>query len=111
MDPRCGLCMDIGHTSRTGVDIVESIVEAGPRLLDMHTKDLADPMVKESQVPVGDGKLPIPRIFAQLIKMKYNGCVNLEYEVQADNPLPGMKKSFAYMRGVLAGIQTAKYSA
>lgn len=111
MDPRCGLCMDIGHTSRTGVDIVESIIEAGPRLLDMHTKDLADPMAKDSQVPVGDGKLPIPRIFAQLIKMKYNGCVNLEYEVQADNPLPGMTKSFAYMRGVLAGIKTAKYSA
>jgi hypothetical protein len=41
--------------------------------------------------------------------MKYKGCVNLEYEVQADNPMPGMTKSFAYMRGVLAGIQAAKY--
>ena len=105
MDPRVGLCMDIGHTSRTGADIVESIKEAGPRLLDMHTKDLADTMKKESQVPVGDGKLPIPRIFEQLIKMKYQGCVNLEYEIQDDAPMPGMIKSFAYMRGVLAGIQ------
>jgi len=105
MDPRVGLCMDIGHTSRTGADIVESIKEAGPRLLDMHTKDLGDTMKKESQVPVGDGKLPIPRIFEQLIKMKYQGCVNLEYEIQDDAPMPGMIKSFAYMRGVLAGIQ------
>ena len=105
MDPRCGLCMDIGHTSRTGADIVESIREAGPRLLDMHTKDLADPMGKDSQVAVGDGKLPIPRIFEQLIKMKYHGCVNLEYEIQDDAPMPGMIKSFAYMRGVLAGLQ------
>ncbi len=105
MDPRCGLCMDIGHTSRTGVDIVESIKEAGPRLLDMHTKDLADPKVRESQVAVGDGKLPIARIFEQLIKIKYNGCVNLEYEIQDDAPMPGMIKSFAYMRGVLAGLQ------
>jgi sugar phosphate isomerase/epimerase len=111
MDPRCGLCMDIGHTSRTGADIVEWIAQAGPRLLDMHVKDLADPMDKDSQVPVGEGKLPIPQIFLQLIKMKYSGCVNLEYEVQADNPLPGMQKSFSYMRGVLAGIQAAKYSA
>ncbi len=63
MDPRCGLCIDIGHTSRTGKNIVESIAEAGPRLLDMHVKDLADPMVKESQVDVGDGKLPFPQIF------------------------------------------------
>jgi sugar phosphate isomerase/epimerase len=105
MDPRCGLCMDIGHTSRTGVDIVESIEEAGPRLLDMHTKDLGDPMIKESQAAVGDGRLPIPRIFLQLIRMKYAGCVNLEYEIQEDNPMPGMQKSFAYMRGVLAGLR------
>ncbi len=105
MDARCGLCMDIGHTSRTGVDIVEWIAKAGPRLLDMHAKDLSDPMVKESQVAVGEGKLPIRQIFAQLIKMKYNGSVNLEYEIQADDPLPGMKKSFAYMRQVLDSLE------
>jgi hypothetical protein len=28
----------------------------------------------------------------------------LEYEINADNPVPGMEKSFAYMRGVLAGM-------
>jgi len=111
LDPRCGLCIDIGHTSRTGVDIVESIAEAGPRMLDMHVKDLADTKVRESQVDVGDGKLPFPQIFMQLIKMKYSGCVNLEYEIHDANPMPGMQKSFSYMRGVLAGIQGAKYSA
>lgn len=101
MDPRCGLCIDVGHTSRTGADIVQSIAEAGPRVLDMHVKDLADPKAKDSQVPVGEGKLPIPQIFAQLIQMKYSGSVNLEYEVQPDDPMPGMQKSFAYMRRVL----------
>src|SRR5581483_3354052 len=101
MDPRCGCCVDVGHTSRTGVNLVSTIADAGPRLLDMHIKDLADPMVKSSQVPVGEGKLPIPGIFKQLVKMKYDGCVNLEYEIDENDPLPGMKKSFAYMRGVL----------
>jgi sugar phosphate isomerase/epimerase len=105
MDPRCGLCIDIGHTSRTGVDIVESIRLAGPRLHDMHVKDLADPMDKASQVPVGDGKLPIVAIFKELKKMNYQGGVMLEYEVDGDDPLPGMQKSFAYMRGVLAGLR------
>ncbi len=41
MDPRCGLCIDIGHTVRTGVDLVSTVAETGPRLLDMHVKDLA----------------------------------------------------------------------
>jgi len=111
LDPRCGLCIDIGHTSRTGKNIVESIAEAGPRMLDMHVKDLSDPMVKESQVDVGEGKLPFPQVFMQLIKMKYSGCVNLEYEIKESDPMPGMEKSFSYMRGVLAGIEGAKYSA
>jgi len=30
--------------------------------------------------------------------------VNLEYEINAKDPLPGMQVSFAYMRGVLAGL-------
>src|SRR5579864_3522220 len=105
MDPRCGLCIDIGHTARTGVDVVESVRLAGPRLLDMHAKDLADLSVKESQVPVGDGKMPIVAIFKELKKMNYQGGVMLEYEIDGDNPMPGMQKSFAYMRGVLAGLR------
>jgi sugar phosphate isomerase/epimerase len=108
MDPRCGLCMDIGHTSRTGADIVESIAEAGPRLLDMHAKDLANAMDKDSQTTVGEGVLPIGRIFEQLVKINYKGSVNLEYEIHADNPLPPMKLSFAYMRGVLTGLEAAR---
>jgi hypothetical protein len=36
--------------------------------------------------------------------MSYPAYVNLEYEIDAENPLPGMKQSFAYMRGVLAGL-------
>ncbi|MCU1261311.1 MAG: xylose isomerase [Bryobacterales bacterium] len=104
MDPLVGLCIDIGHTSRTGVDIVESIAEAGPRVHEVHMKDLKDKMDKASQVPVGEGVLPIPAIFRQLVKMKYQGVCSLEYEVQPDNPMPGMQKSFSYMRGVVAGM-------
>jgi sugar phosphate isomerase/epimerase len=111
MDPRVGLCIDIGHTARTGVNVVESIAQAGPRLLDMHVKDLANTTEKDSQVPVGQGKLPFPEIFLQLIKMKYGGCVNLEYEIHPTDPMPGMRQSFSYMRGVLAGIQGARNAA
>jgi len=104
MDPRMGLCIDLGHTVRTGTDVVRAVADAGPRLLDMHAKDLRDLKVAESQCIVGEGKMPIPGIFRQLRQINYPGYVNLEYEIDADNPLPGMKQSFAYMRGVLAGL-------
>jgi sugar phosphate isomerase/epimerase len=55
---------------------------------------------------VGEGIMPIVGIFRQLQKMGYQGSVNLEYEINGDNPLPGMKNSFSYMRGVLAGLNS-----
>jgi sugar phosphate isomerase/epimerase len=106
MDARMGLCIDVGHTVRTGTDVVRAVADSGPRLLDMHAKDLRDLKVAESQCIVGEGKIPIAEIFRQLDAMRYAGYVNLEYEIEPDNPLPGMKQSFAYMRGVLAGFAT-----
>ena len=107
MDRRMGLCMDIGHTARTGTDIVQAAADAGPRLLDIHAKDLRDVTDKASQCIVGEGVLPIAALFRQLEAMRYPGYVNLEYEIDAENPLPGMQQSVAYMRGALAGIGSA----
>ncbi len=104
MDPRVGLCVDLGHTARTGVDVVKALAEAGDRVLDIHAKDLRDLLVRESQCIVGEGAMPMPAIFGQLAAMSYSGHVNLEYEIDAQHPLPGMQQSFAYMRGVLDGL-------
>lgn len=104
MDPRIGCCIDVGHTMRAGTDVVQAIHEVGPRLFDVHMKDLADSHSKESQVAVGEGIMPVKKIFEALIATKYKGQVDLEYEIHADDPLPGVISSFAYMRGVLAGI-------
>lgn len=104
MDPRMGICLDIGHNIRGGGDILECIQMAGPRLLDMHVKDLKNTTQRDSQVPVGDGVLPIVPIFKELKKMNYQGHVMLEYEIDGDAPFAGMQKSFAYMRGVIAGL-------
>lgn len=103
MDPRMGCCIDVGHCVRAGTDVVEAIHAAGPRLFNMHMKDLTNFHEKESQVAVGDGIMPVREIFKALIAIQYPGYVDLEYEVHADDPMPGVISSFAYMRGVLAG--------
>jgi sugar phosphate isomerase/epimerase len=104
MDPRIGCCIDVGHTVRAGTDVVQAIHEAGPRLLNLHMKDLTNFESKESQVAVGEGIMPMRKMFEALIATKYKGFVDLEYEVHPDDPMPGVISSFAYMRGVLAGI-------
>ena len=107
MDPRMGLCVDIGHTLRAGTDVVKALADAGSRVLDLHIKDLRDPKVRDSYTNVGEGAMPIADIFRQLIAMRYAGYANLEHEIDAKDPLPGMKQSFAHMRGVLAGLAAA----
>ena len=104
MDPRLGCCIDVGHTVRAGTDVVQAIHEVGPRLFNVHVKDLTNFQDKDSQVTVGDGKMPVPKIFQALSEIGYQGFVDLEYEIFPDDPVPGVIGSFAYMRGVLAGL-------
>ena len=103
MDPRIGLCVDVGHTARTGTDVAKAIVDAGPRVLDVHLKDLRDLKDNKTLCIVGEGAMPIPEIFGALDRVGFAGYANLEYEIDADDPLPGMKQSLAYLRGVRAG--------
>ena len=104
MDPHMGCCIDVGHCVRAGTDVVQAIHEVGPRLFDVHIKDLTSFTSKESQVAVGDGIMPVRGIFEALIATNYKGFVDLEYEIHADDPMPGVIASYSYMRGVLAGM-------
>lgn len=103
-DPRMGVCMDIGHATRAGADVVKAVAAAGPRLLDLHIKDLTDGTNKDSQVEVGRGILPVVGVFKELVRTRFAGHVSLEYEIKADDPVPGMMESLSYMRGVAAAL-------
>jgi sugar phosphate isomerase/epimerase len=105
-DKHMGMCVDIGHTWRAGTDPTKAVLELRDRVYDLHVKDLRNLKERDSQVIVGKGAIDFPGLFRALIKIGYTGHVGLEYEIDADNPLPGMQQSFAYMRGVLAGISS-----
>jgi sugar phosphate isomerase/epimerase len=73
----------------------------------MHVKDLRDLKNKDSQCDIGDGAFSVPAIFKQLKKMGYTGCVNMEYEINAKDPMMGMQRSLSFERGVLAALAAA----
>jgi len=104
-DKRFGLCMDIGHATRAGVDPVKTVDECKDRLLDLHVKDLKVKTDKDSQTEVGKGVLDIPGLFRALEKIAFPGHIGLEYEINEASPQVGMKESFAYMRGVLDALE------
>jgi sugar phosphate isomerase/epimerase len=103
-DKRLGVCMDIGHTVRAGVDPAKAALECGDRLLDLHLKDLKDKTSKESQVEIGRGSLDIVALLKALEKIRFKGQAGIEYEINAEDPFPGIRESMAYLRGALAGL-------
>ena len=104
LDRRVGVCIDVGHSARAGVDVVRSIEKCRDRLIDLHIKDLRD-LSGHTDCEVGKGVLPIPAILQALVAVQYAGSISLEYEADPDDPLPGMRASLAYIRGVLAGLE------
>jgi sugar phosphate isomerase/epimerase len=103
-DSRMGLCIDIGHTIRLGEDPAAAIEKSASRLYDLHMKDVSEATAKGQPAEVGKGVIDIPGVLKALIRVKYPYHVALEYEAHADDPMPGVKGSIAYIRRVLAGI-------
>lgn len=99
-DARIGLCIDVGHTVRCGVEPQAAIRECRDRLFDLHLKDLRVKTERDSQVRVGRGAIDIPAILRALVEIQFTGHAALEYEIDADDPVPGMTESLGYLRGV-----------
>jgi len=104
LDKRIGLCNDVGHTQRSGVDPSVSIEKYADRLFDVHMKDVSAAEAKGHGVEVGRGVMDIPKIIRTMLKINYKGIVSFEYEKDAKDPLPGLAESVGYVRGVIAAV-------
>jgi len=102
LDRRLGLCIDVGHTQRSGVDPAESAEKYFDRLLDVHIKDVSASTAQGSTVEIGRGVIDIPKLLKTLKRLNFTGTLALEFEKDAKDPLPGSAESVGYLRGVIA---------
>jgi sugar phosphate isomerase/epimerase len=104
LDPRIGLCIDVGHTLRIGADPVADSQRFADRLLDLHIKDVTAAAPEGQTLEIGRGVIDIPALLRTLIKIKYARIVSFEYEKDENDPLAGLAESVGYIRGALAAI-------
>lgn len=102
LDPRMGLCLDIGHAQRLGIDPSDAARKFSKRLLDVHIKDVSASSAEGTTVEIGRGVIDIPRFLRTMIEIRYTGTLALEYEKDEGDPLPGSAESIGYLRGALA---------
>jgi sugar phosphate isomerase/epimerase len=101
MDKRFGLCLDIGHSARAGQDPVKAVLNFGPRIFDLHIKDLAVIEKEDKPAVLGRGVMNIPGLVKALNKIKFDKKCSIEFEMDMKDPLPGIAESVGYFRGVV----------
>jgi inosose dehydratase len=101
LDKRIGLCIDIGHVVRLGMNPIEAIKKYGHRMYDMHLKDVDGIVAKSDSIQIGRGVIDIPKLMKMLKEVNYQGVMSIEYEKDAENAENGLAESVGYVRGIL----------
>jgi len=102
LDNRMGLCIDIGHTKRINRDPEQDVKDFFNRIFDIHIKDVTSASAEGRTCIIGRGVIDFPSFLKTIVKKGYMGTLALEYEAEADDPLPGMMESLGFIKGILA---------
>ncbi|MBN2579185.1 MAG: sugar phosphate isomerase/epimerase [Pirellulales bacterium] len=105
LDPRMGLCVDIGHTVRYGDDLYAALEKCRDRIYDIHLKDVTSATAKGQTTILGRGIIDFARFFRILQKINFRGVLGLEYESEGRDPLPSVAQTVGYARGMLAVLE------
>ena len=104
LDERVGLCIDVGHTAKMGVNPAQAIRECKERLYDVHLKDVFNPAQRGPEVELGRGHLDVRAMLQALLDINYAYHVGLEHEKDPKDPVPGVAESIGYAKGLLASV-------
>ncbi|WP_439484228.1 sugar phosphate isomerase/epimerase family protein [Cyclobacterium plantarum] len=98
-----GVCADIGHWVRSGLDPVESLRKLEGRIISLHMKDLNKAGVREAHdIPWGTGNCNVAGVLHELNRQGFEGVFSAEYEHNWENNLPEVKESMEYFKRVAA---------
>ena len=100
LDPRIGICHDIGYSMLMGIDPAEVTIKYGPRIFDIHIKDVTSATADGKDRELGRGIIDFPSFIKALRTINYKGMCSLEFEKDDNDPLPGIAESVGYFKGV-----------
>ena len=104
LDPRIGMCHDIGYSALLGFDPAAETIKYASRIHDMHIKDETKNSAEGKDCEIGRGVIDFPALVKALRKIKYKGMCSLEYEKDNTDPLVGIAESIGYFKGVLRAV-------
>jgi sugar phosphate isomerase/epimerase len=88
-----GVCADIGHWARSGLNPIDCIKKCGDKILVVHLKDVSE--FGNPQAPdvlAGEGVCNIPLVLQQLKNQRFKGVIAIEYDEKPDNNVKDIKQ-------------------
>jgi inosose dehydratase len=104
LDPRIGMCHDIGYSMLMGIDPAAVTLKYASRIFDIHIKDVTAATAEGKDCELGRGIIDFPAFIKAIRTIKYKGMCSLEFEKDDIDPLPGIAESVGYFKGVLKSI-------
>jgi sugar phosphate isomerase/epimerase len=105
--PLIGVCADVGHYVRSGLDPVETLMKMEGRLIALHFKDLNEKSPKAHDVPWGAGISNAKGMLAELKRQKFKGTICIEYEYNWENSSPEIAQCVAFFNATCAELVSA----
>ncbi|MEP7317935.1 MAG: sugar phosphate isomerase/epimerase family protein [Panacibacter sp.] len=95
--PNLGVCADIGHWVRNGLNVVDCLKKCSGRIFELHLKDVAE--FGNTQAPdvlLGEGVCNIPAVLQELKSQDFKGLFAIEYEEHPNNNMKDIKQHVQY---------------
>ncbi len=104
LDPRMGMCFDIGHQFRDNRDPVAAIYKYHSRIFDIHLKNVSDNSRKGGARQLPRGKMNLVDVVRALKAVDYSGCCALEYERNFTDNYAEIAECVGYFRGLMDSV-------
>lgn len=91
-----GVCADLGHWTRSGLDAVECLKKLEGRIFELHLKDVTGTTTDDQSIILGEGVIDFPAVLKELKRQGFEGRFIMEYETNWTNQMPDMEKNIKF---------------
>ncbi|MBL7762316.1 MAG: sugar phosphate isomerase/epimerase [Chitinophagaceae bacterium] len=104
--PNIGACADLGHWSRSGLDVVECLKKLEGHIIGAHFKDVKEFGKTDAEdVITGTGVNKWPEIFAEFKRQNFNGMFSIERENNWEHNMTDVKQEIKFFNEQVAALK------
>ncbi|MDP3470031.1 MAG: sugar phosphate isomerase/epimerase [Daejeonella sp.] len=103
--PNFGVCADLGHWERSGLNPAECLKKLEGKILGVHLKDIHESNNPDANdVIIGKGVINFPAVIDELKGQQYKGVIHVECEHKMENNLAEVIAGKKYFEGLYTKV-------